>query len=65
MRKIRLGKTGLMISELGFGGIPIQRLDDDEAVRVVWRCPYELAIRETLRDNIAWHHQQMALYRGR
>jgi NAD-dependent dihydropyrimidine dehydrogenase PreA subunit len=29
------------------------------------RCPYELAIRETLRDNIAWYHQQMAVYRGR
>ena len=38
MRKIRLGKTGLMISEVGFGSIPIQRLDEDEAVQVVRRC---------------------------
>jgi predicted aldo/keto reductase-like oxidoreductase len=29
------------------------------------RCPYELAIRETLRENIAWHHEQMALYQSR
>ena len=30
-----LGKTGLKISELGFGGIPIIRLQTDEAIRVV------------------------------
>ena len=29
------GKTGLRISELGFGGIPIIRLQTDEAIRVV------------------------------
>lgn len=38
MRKVRLGKTGLMVSEVGFGGIPIQRLTDDAAVAVVRRC---------------------------
>jgi uncharacterized protein len=38
MRKIRLGRTGLMVSALGFGGIPIQRLGEAEAVRVVQRC---------------------------
>jgi predicted aldo/keto reductase-like oxidoreductase len=38
VRKIRLGKTALMVSEVGFGGIPIQRLDEDEAVQVVRRC---------------------------
>lgn len=27
-----------MVSELGFGGIPIQRLSEEEAVRVVQRC---------------------------
>lgn len=38
MEKIQLGKTGLMVSRLGFGGIPIQRVSDDEAIAVVRRC---------------------------
>lgn len=38
MEKIRLGKTNMMVSRLGFGGIPIQRLTEDEAVIVVKRC---------------------------
>src|SRR5512135_480396 len=38
MRQIRLGRTELTVADLGFGGIPIQRLDEDEAVRVVRRC---------------------------
>ena len=35
MKYIRFGKTGLTVSEIGFGGIPIIRLAADEAVRVV------------------------------
>ncbi len=35
MEKIRLGGTEMMVSRLGFGGIPIQRLEEDEAVDVV------------------------------
>ncbi|MFP4176745.1 MAG: aldo/keto reductase, partial [Candidatus Brocadiia bacterium] len=31
MRKVVLGKTGLEISAVGFGGIPIQRLSETEA----------------------------------
>jgi predicted aldo/keto reductase-like oxidoreductase len=38
MEKIRLGKTDMMVSRVGFGGIPIQRLSEDEAVTVVRRC---------------------------
>lgn len=38
MRKIGLGKIGLTVSAVGFGGIPIQRLTEQEAIKVVRRC---------------------------
>jgi uncharacterized protein len=38
LERIRLGKTNMLVSRLGFGGIPIQRLNEDEAVNVVKRC---------------------------
>lgn len=38
MQKMRLGRTEMMVSRVGFGGIPIQRLTEDEAVTVVRRC---------------------------
>ena len=38
MEKIRLGKTGMMVTRLGFGGIPIQRLNEADAIAVVRRC---------------------------
>ena len=38
MEKIRLGRTNLMVSRIGFGGIPIQRLNDNDAVAVVKKC---------------------------
>jgi len=43
MRYRKLGKTNLNISEVGFGGIPIIRLNKDTAVRVL-RCAYERGI---------------------
>jgi uncharacterized protein len=43
MRYVKLGKTGLKISEVGFGGIPIIRLDVDTAVAVLRRA-YERGI---------------------
>jgi predicted aldo/keto reductase-like oxidoreductase len=38
MQTIRLGKSGLEPSRVGFGGIPIQRLTEGAAVTVVRRC---------------------------
>jgi predicted aldo/keto reductase-like oxidoreductase len=43
LKKRVLGKTGLLVTEMGFGGIPIQRVSEEEAVNVVRRC-YELGI---------------------
>lgn len=37
MKTVRLGKTGLMVSRVGMGGIPIQRPPLEEAVRVINR----------------------------
>ena len=38
MKTIKLGRTGMEISRVGFGGIPIQRLSEDGAIKVVQRC---------------------------
>jgi len=38
MKTTVLGRTGLEVSRVGFGGIPIQRCSEDEAVHVVQRC---------------------------
>jgi predicted aldo/keto reductase-like oxidoreductase len=38
MQRVILGKTGLRVSQVAFGGIPIQRVDDQEAVRVIRHC---------------------------
>lgn len=43
MRQVKFGSTGLIISELGFGGIPIIRLDMRTAVNVLRRA-YERGI---------------------
>lgn len=38
MDTIRLGETDMMVSRLGFGGIPIQRVTEEDAVEVVRKC---------------------------
>jgi hypothetical protein len=38
MKKVRLGATALEVSEIGFGGIPIIPLPQEEAVAVVRHC---------------------------
>ena len=43
MKSVPLGKTGLTISEVGFGGIPIIRLDEQSALAVLHRA-YEVGI---------------------
>lgn len=43
MKSIQLGKTGLLVSEVGFGGIPIISLDFDAGVSVIRHC-YERGI---------------------
>ena len=43
MQEKTLGRTNLKIRQLGFGGIPIQRVTEKEAVKVVQRC-HELGV---------------------
>ena len=38
MEKVRLGKSGLMVTKIAFGGIPIQRLSEEDAIVVVRKC---------------------------
>ena len=38
MEKVRLGKTNMMVSKLGFGGIPIQGVSEDAAIKIVRKC---------------------------
>ncbi|MFW6055812.1 MAG: aldo/keto reductase [Chloroflexota bacterium] len=38
MEKVRLGKSDLLVTQIGFGSIPIQRLNDEDAINVVKRC---------------------------
>jgi predicted aldo/keto reductase-like oxidoreductase len=38
MKTVRLGKTGLEVSRIGMGGIPITRPTEDEAIKVIQRA---------------------------
>ena len=37
MNEARLGRTGLKVKTIGFGGIPFQRASEREAIKVVRR----------------------------
>ncbi len=41
IRTVELGRTGPRVSEVGFGGIPVQRLPHEQAAAVVRGCPDE------------------------
>ena len=43
MKKVRLGRTGLMVSEVEFGGIPIINLSMEEGISLLRHC-FELGI---------------------
>jgi predicted aldo/keto reductase-like oxidoreductase len=53
MKKIRLGKTGLWVSRIGIGGIPLTRPSEEDAIRVVHRA-LELGINFI---DTAWGYQ--------
>ncbi|WP_326911444.1 aldo/keto reductase [Sedimentibacter sp. MB31-C6] len=38
MEKKLLGNTGMKVSVIGFGGIPIQRVNQDEATKIILEC---------------------------
>ncbi len=38
MQKVRLGKSRMEVTKIGFGGIPIQRLSEQQAVKVIRRA---------------------------
>lgn len=43
MKEKILGRTGLRVKTLGFGGIPIQRISEEDAISIVRRC-FELGM---------------------
>ncbi len=38
MKKVLLGRTGMEVSVIGLGGIPIQRVSQDEATKIILEC---------------------------
>lgn len=38
MRKVLLGNTGMEVSVIGLGGIPIQRVNEEEAINIILEC---------------------------
>ena len=52
MQTVRLGNTGIVTNKNGFGALPIQRIGDEEAVRLL-RKAYEAGI--TFYDTARWY----------
>ncbi len=52
MATVRLGKTEIVTNKNGFGALPIQRISDEEAVKIV-RAAYENGI--TFFDTARWY----------
>ncbi len=51
MEKMRLGRTGLMVSRSGFGAIPIQRISPEEASRLLRKaCDHGINFYDTARS---------------
>jgi len=48
MKTVRLGRTGLEVSRVGMGSIPIQRRTRGECKE---KCHYRLPIREIIKEN--------------
>ena len=38
METVRLGKTGIITNKNGFGALPVQRVSDEEAVKILRRA---------------------------
>ena len=49
MQKVRLGKSELEVTKIGFGGIPIQRPGEQEAIKVI-RQAIPISIRKQIRQ---------------
>ena len=62
MEKVRLGKTGLMVSQVGMGGIPIQRPQLEEAVNVINRA-LDLDV-NFIDTSIAYGDSELIIGRG-
>ncbi len=52
MATVRLGRTEIIVNKNGFGALPIQRISDEEAVKIV-RTAYERGIR--FFDTARWY----------
>jgi predicted aldo/keto reductase-like oxidoreductase len=62
MKKVKLGKTGLMVSRVVMGGIPIQRPPFEEATRIVEKA-VELGI-NFFDTSIHYHDSELRIGKG-